>query len=242
MKGTQNHKYSSKNILSRLSNVVQLHFMNMLTYFLLFGCGLTFGIIVTSYMKDFSFNLQFTQFSISTSSSSSPSSSSLSSLSSSSSSEQTSRTQIPITNVTEAEIKPNISRHIGLEDYLTPPNITHDMTDEELLWRASMVPRIPTFPFNRVPKVAFMFLTRGSVFMAPLWDKFFKGHEGFYSIYVHSNPSYNGSAPENSAFYGRRIPSKVSFLLIYFSSYFFYVFVFLFVALIWYLYVALCYA
>ncbi|KAH7516503.1 hypothetical protein FEM48_Zijuj10G0142000 [Ziziphus jujuba var. spinosa] len=106
--------------------------------------------------------------------------------------------------------KPNVTTpRIGLEEFLKPPNVMHDMNDEELLWRASMaVPRVPTYPFNRVPKIAFMFLTRGPVFMAPLWEKFFKGHEGYYSIYVHSNPSYNGSMPESPVFHGRRIPSK----------------------------------
>ncbi|GMN38618.1 hypothetical protein TIFTF001_007850 [Ficus carica] len=97
---------------------------------------------------------------------------------------------------------------MGLEEYIKPPSVMHNMTDEELLWRASMVPRIPEYPFNRVPKVAFMFLVRGHVFMAPLWEQFFKGHEGLYSIYIHSNPSYNGSAPESPVFHGRRIPSK----------------------------------
>ncbi|KAA8529128.1 hypothetical protein F0562_034073 [Nyssa sinensis] len=84
----------------------------------------------------------------------------------------------------------------------------HDMNDEELLWRASMSPKILEYPFNRVPKVAFMFLTRGPVLLAPLWEKFFKGNEGLYSIYVHSDPSFNGSEPRNSVFHGRRIPSK----------------------------------
>ncbi|XP_052200645.1 glycosyltransferase BC10 [Diospyros lotus] len=94
------------------------------------------------------------------------------------------------------------------EEFLQPSNLTHDMNDEELLWRASMTPRIREPPFKRVPKVAFMFLTRGPVLLAPLWEKFFKGHQGFYSIYVHSDPSFNLSEPENSVFYGRRIPSK----------------------------------
>lgn len=87
----------------------------------------------------------------------------------------------------------------------------HEMGDEELLWKASMAPKIDEFPFKRVPKVAFMFLTRGPVLLAPLWELFFKGHEGLYSIYVHSDPSFNGSEPDKSVFYGRRIPSKVSF-------------------------------
>lgn len=71
-----------------------------------------------------------------------------------------------------------------------------------------MTPKIKKYPFDRVPKIAFMFLTRGPVILAPLWEKFFKGHEGLYTIYVHSDPSYNGSEPRESVFHGRRIPSK----------------------------------
>ncbi|CAN4124840.1 unnamed protein product [Withania somnifera] len=82
------------------------------------------------------------------------------------------------------------------------------MSDEELFWRSSMVPKVKNFPFERVPKVAFMFLTRGPVLLAPLWELFFKGHEGLYSIYVHSDPSYNQSQVESPLFHGRRIPSK----------------------------------
>lgn len=88
--------------------------------------------------------------------------------------------------------------------------VIHDMTEEELLWRASMVPRIKELPYKHVPKVAFMFLTKGPVFLGPLWERFFKGNEGFYSIYVHSHPSFNQTLPQTSVFHGRRIPSKVS--------------------------------
>lgn len=84
----------------------------------------------------------------------------------------------------------------------------HDMSDKELLWRASVVPRVHQFPYKRIPKVAFMFLTRGSLAMAPLWEQFFRGNEGLYSIYVHSHPLFNESMPETSVFFGRRIPSK----------------------------------
>lgn len=86
------------------------------------------------------------------------------------------------------------------------------MDDDKLFWRASMVPSIREFPFNHVPKVAFMFLTKGPIPLGPLWEKFFKGYEGRYSIYVHPHPSYNESVPESSVFHGRRIPSKVCFL------------------------------
>lgn len=59
-------------------------------------------------------------------------------------------------------------------------------------------------------KVAFMFMTRGELPLGGLWERFFRGNEGLYSIYVHSNPSFNATDPQNSVFYGRRIPSKVS--------------------------------
>lgn len=79
-----------------------------------------------------------------------------------------------------------------------------------------MTPRISEYPFHRVPKVTFMFMTRGPVVLAPLWEKFFKGHRGLYSIYVHSKPSYNASShPESPVFHGRRIPSQVSLFCLF---------------------------
>ncbi|KAJ4909757.1 hypothetical protein Rs2_04378 [Raphanus sativus] len=103
--------------------------------------------------------------------------------------------------------------HLGLKGFLRPPKkIMHDMEDEELLWRASMEPKIRSYPFYRTPKVAFMFLTKGHLPLTPLWEKFFRGHEDLFNIYVHSYPSNNESYPEGSVFHGRQIPSKVSFL------------------------------
>lgn len=88
--------------------------------------------------------------------------------------------------------------------------LMHNMDDHELFWRASMVPMVQEFPFPRVPKIAFMFLTKGPLPLAPLWEKFFEGHDGFYSIYIHPDPSYKVEMPENSVFHGRQVPSKVS--------------------------------
>lgn len=176
-------KAQNQNSISKLFNV-QLNLHNIISYFLLFACGLTFGLILSFYLKDFSLSLQFTQLSFSANSQSPPSS------------------QLLGTNLKAGNV------HIGLKEYLKPPKVMHDMDEEELLWRASMVSRIPKYPFDRVPKVAFLFLTKGPLFMAPLWEKFFKGHEGLYSIYVHSNPSYNESEPESPVFHGRRIPSQ----------------------------------
>ncbi|XP_074265473.1 glycosyltransferase BC10-like [Silene latifolia] len=87
-------------------------------------------------------------------------------------------------------------------------NVVHSMSDKELLWKASMIPQVEDYPYNYVPKVAFMFLTKGPLPLAPLWELFFKGHQGFYSIYIHAHPSFNDSWPHDSVFYGRRIPSQ----------------------------------
>ncbi|XP_070666837.1 glycosyltransferase BC10-like [Malus domestica] len=110
--------------------------------------------------------------------------------------------------------QPNITGGY-LKKYLRPPKVFHDMNVSELLWRASMSPRILEYPIHLVPKVAFMFLTKGPVHLALLWENFFKGHQGLYSIYVHSSPSYEAAShPESPVFHERRIPSQViSFLL-----------------------------
>ncbi|CAO2185506.1 unnamed protein product [Urochloa humidicola] len=94
--------------------------------------------------------------------------------------------------------------------FLAAPSdgVMHNMTDEELYWRASMAPMVRRVPGSRVPKVAFLFLVRGELPLRPLWEKFFQGHQGLYSIYVHAHPSYSGSPPPDSVFYGRYIPSQ----------------------------------
>ena len=55
---------------------------------------------------------------------------------------------------------------LSMERFVHPDNLTHSMTDDEVLWRASMLPYKKGYPFDRVPKVAFMFLTRGSLLFA----------------------------------------------------------------------------
>ncbi|WOK96532.1 hypothetical protein Cni_G05239 [Canna indica] len=96
----------------------------------------------------------------------------------------------------------------GMKSFVQPTNMMHSMTDDELFWRASMVPKMGEYPFNRVPKVAFLFMTGGPFPFAPLWDRFFTGQKGLYSVYVHTLPDYKLSVPETSAFYGRQIPSE----------------------------------
>lgn len=99
---------------------------------------------------------------------------------------------------------------MSMEGFLFPKNSSHSMSDDELLWRASMVPRKPEYPYKRVPKVAFMFLTRGPLPMLPLWERFFRGQKkNLYSIYVHALPGYELNVTGDSVFFRRQIPSQV---------------------------------
>ncbi|CAL4904758.1 unnamed protein product [Urochloa decumbens] len=95
-----------------------------------------------------------------------------------------------------------------------PASAWHNMTDEELLWAASWRPAIGKYPYRRVPKVAFMFLTRGPLPLAPLWERFFAGAGAggreLYSVYVHATPGYRHDFPPASPFHRRQVPSQVA--------------------------------
>ncbi|KAL6614086.1 hypothetical protein ACP70R_036356 [Stipagrostis hirtigluma subsp. patula] len=97
----------------------------------------------------------------------------------------------------------------GFAEFAAPTRLMHDMTDEQLFWRATMVPAAAGYPFERVPKVAFMFLAgRGVLPLAPLWERFFRGHEDHFSVYVHAPPGVAINVSEDSPFYARQIPSQ----------------------------------
>ncbi|KAG8044136.1 hypothetical protein GUJ93_ZPchr0044g38084 [Zizania palustris] len=98
---------------------------------------------------------------------------------------------------------------VGFAEFVAPTRLMHDMSDEQLFWRATMAPASGAFPFERVPKVAFMFLAgRGVLPLAPLWERFFRGHEGLFSVYVHAPPGMVINVSNDSPFYRRQIPSQ----------------------------------
>lgn len=112
--------------------------------------------------------------------------------------------------VTSTRTRPCFQEPSSFQSWIRPPSsMWHSMNDSQLYWRASFAPQIKDYPFKRVPKIAFMFLTRGPLPMAPLWERFLKGHEGLYSIYIHALPSYIANYPPSSVFYGRHIPSQL---------------------------------
>ncbi|KAK1434449.1 hypothetical protein QVD17_00192 [Tagetes erecta] len=100
---------------------------------------------------------------------------------------------------------------MSIESFRFPTNVSHGMSDDELLWRASLVPENVHYPFHRMPKIAFLFLTRGPLPFLPLWERFFDAQDVIkYSIYIHTNPASNLRVEKSSVFYNRQIPSQAA--------------------------------
>lgn len=69
-----------------------------------------------------------------------------------------------------------------------PPSPVRELTDNEIASRV-VIRDILNTPAVRSKnsKVAFLFLTPGPLPFEKLWDKFFHGHEGRFSVYVHAS-------------------------------------------------------
>ncbi|PQQ18659.1 uncharacterized protein Pyn_28275 [Prunus yedoensis var. nudiflora] len=60
---------------------------------------------------------------------------------------------------------------------------------------------------NPKPKVAFLFLTNSDLSFAPLWEKFFHGHQHLFNIYIHADPTVQ-ITPPGGVFEGRFVRAK----------------------------------
>ncbi|KAJ0250992.1 hypothetical protein HA466_0133950 [Hirschfeldia incana] len=78
----------------------------------------------------------------------------------------------------------------GCEDALSAllPAHIRKLTIKEIAARAVVrdILRTPSL-VTQNSKIAFLFLTQGTLPFELLWDEFFKGHEGKFSIYIHSS-------------------------------------------------------
>ncbi|TYJ20844.1 hypothetical protein E1A91_A08G024500v1 [Gossypium mustelinum] len=73
-----------------------------------------------------------------------------------------------------------------LTDWLPPPK--RELTDEEIISRVVVRDILDTPPVeSKNPKIAFMFLTPGSLPFEKLWNMFFRGNEGRFSVYIHAS-------------------------------------------------------
>ncbi|KAL9226922.1 hypothetical protein vseg_002679 [Gypsophila vaccaria] len=63
-----------------------------------------------------------------------------------------------------------------------------ELTDDEVFSRVVVKELLRTPPLeSKNPKIAFLFLTPGSLPFELLWDKFFQGHEGRFSVFIHAS-------------------------------------------------------
>ncbi|GFQ05488.1 hypothetical protein PHJA_002692900 [Phtheirospermum japonicum] len=75
----------------------------------------------------------------------------------------------------------------ALQNWL-PPAPARELTDDEIASRVVIRDILITPPVTSThPKIAFLFLTPGALPFEKLWDKFFQGHEGRFSVYVHAS-------------------------------------------------------
>ncbi|GFZ05989.1 core-2/I-branching beta-1,6-N-acetylglucosaminyltransferase family protein [Actinidia rufa] len=91
-----------------------------------------------------------------------------------------------------------------------------DLDDLALFRRAAIAlprPR-PRRPVSRLgttnpkPKIAFLFLTNTDLHFAPLWDRFFSGHERLYNVYVHADSATQVADHGGDVFSGRFIKAR----------------------------------
>ena len=92
----------------------------------------------------------------------------------------------------------------------------HNLTDEQLLFRSSAMPYLPEHYQRGTPKLALLYLTRGPLPLAPVWDQWLKGQDGLYSLYVHPAPGFKYGTEVADVFRGREIPSQVNAYSLYF--------------------------
>ncbi|EOA18758.1 hypothetical protein CARUB_v10007364mg [Capsella rubella] len=74
----------------------------------------------------------------------------------------------------------------ALADWL-PPSL-REYSDDEIAARVVISEILSSPPVIRKnSKIAFMFLTPGTLPFEKLWDRFFQGHEGKFSVYIHAS-------------------------------------------------------
>ncbi|GMH06927.1 hypothetical protein Nepgr_008767 [Nepenthes gracilis] len=77
----------------------------------------------------------------------------------------------------------------GCTMYVSKPSgSSRVLTDEETYSQVVVteILKIPSIPLKN-PKIAFLFLTPGTLPFERLWDRFFQGHEDRFSVYVHAS-------------------------------------------------------
>ncbi|CAI5930444.1 unnamed protein product [Closterium sp. NIES-65] len=73
-------------------------------------------------------------------------------------------------------------------------------------------PPSPSAAAPPIPKIAFLFLTRGPLPLAPLWERFFRNHSAYFSAYMHAaTPGFRLEPRVRKSLNLRVVPSKPVF-------------------------------
>lgn len=105
---------------------------------------------------------------------------------------------------TDSDVWPCRQHYVDEREMTYEDWVTGGFSDEQALCAAHRYAKRPMA--TGTPRIAFLFLTRGEIPMEPVWKKFFAGHEGKYSIYVHST-DVDHKYPPGSLFHNRTIPA-----------------------------------
>ncbi|KAK8645297.1 hypothetical protein V6N13_119138 [Hibiscus sabdariffa] len=91
--------------------------------------------------------------------------------------------------------------------YHQPYFRSRELTDEERISHVVIREVLNAPPTeSKNSKIAFLYLTPGTLPFEPLWDMFFRGHEGRFSVYVHA--SREKPVHKSDYFIGRDIRSE----------------------------------
>ncbi|KAL6008042.1 hypothetical protein ACLOJK_033548 [Asimina triloba] len=83
-----------------------------------------------------------------------------------------------------------------------------DELDDLALFRRAALANLSPPPPPPTPKIAFLFLTNTDLYFAPLWERFFAGHDPLFNIYIHADPTARINAPTSGVFFNRFIVGK----------------------------------
>ena len=90
----------------------------------------------------------------------------------------------------------------------------HTLADDRLFQQASLAtassdssPAVCTL--NVDCKLSLLFLTRGPLPLARLWERWLSNQDGLYSIYIHAEPGFKLGSEYPAMFLDREIPSQV---------------------------------
>ena len=91
----------------------------------------------------------------------------------------------------------------------------HTLADDRLFQQASLATTSNEFYpavciVNVDCKLSLLFLTRGPLPLARLWERWLSNQDGLYSIYIHAEPVFKLGSEYPEMFHDREIPSQVS--------------------------------